>query len=648
MREWVSVAEIIALRHPALPEDRRGVDRMALERGWRADAQRAQLVPGRGREGGEWRYHVSLLPLEVRSALLAAGMAEVAGAAPQAAPESPSKALWDRFERLPQAQKDEARRRLAAVDRVEVLSRDATRQVAVATVAAEVGVSIRTLYDWLKVADDVHRGDRLAALAPKHAGRTATADCDPRAWDFLVALWLQPEQRVFDSCDRRMREAAVEHGWSPIPSSKTLKRRLDRDIPRAVQVLARKGADAAKALYPHQTRDRTVFHAMEAVNADGHMFDVFVKWADGTIARPTMVAVQDLYSGVIVGHRLARSENWTAVRHAFADAIESFGVPEQCWLDNGRAFASKWLTGGSKTRFRFKIRDDEPAGILTSLGVKVHFATPYHGQAKPIERAFRDLCEEIAKHPTCAGAYTGNSPMAKPDNYGSKAVPEEAFRALVATEIRRHNERQGRRTKVAAGRSFFDAFKASLENGALVRKATAAQRRLFLMAAEGVTARKNNGEIQLAGNRYWADPMSEFAGRKVIARFDPEDLLLPIAVYATDGRFICEASCFEAEGFNDMAAAQDHARLKRAWLRAQREMLSAERRLSISDVAALIPTPTPEPLPTPSVVRLVANGEARPVEPIGDQESWSGSESFSRAMRMLGDSADVLPFGRKD
>lgn len=659
MREWLSVPDILAIGGPEIPADRRELDRMALEQGWRADRARARLMPGRGQLGGVWEYHVSVLPAATRAlalsfddpgtTLLQTGAGPSFGSA-DVARDPASNALWDRFERLSDAQKDEARRRLAAVDRVALLARDINQQVAITTVASEIKCGARTLFRWIDRAD-VKRSDRLAALAPLNEGRTATAACDPRAWDCLKALWLQPESRVFESCDRRMREIAAEHGWSPIPSPKTLKRRLEREIPRGVQVLARKGPDAARALYPHQTRDRSVFHAMQAVNADGHRFDVFVKWPDGRIIRPTMVAIQDLYSGAIVGHRLAESENWTAVRHAFADAIESFGVPELCWLDNGRAFASKWLTGGAKTRFRFKIRDDEPAGILTNLGVRVHWATPYHGQAKPIERAFRDLCEEIGKHPTCAGAYTGNSPLAKPDNYGSAAVPFETFRALVATEIRRHNERQGRRSALAKGRSFADLFRDSVESpGVAVRRATDAQRRMLLLAAEGVTAAKRNGEVQLAGNRYWTEALGDVAGRKVTVRFDPDDLFSAVAVYALDGRFIAEAECVEAVGFNDMEAAQRQARKVRAYLRAQREMLTLERRMSIDDVARLLPNPAPVAKPVPKVVRLVANGGTAPASDREgldregwDSEAWSGAESFGRAMRQAG-SADVLSF----
>src|SRR5262249_15809448 len=159
----------------------------------------------------------------------------------------------------------------------------------------------------------------------------------------------RPEQPSFEACHRRLLDAAAKENWSPIPSAKTLKRRMEREIARGARTLARNGADAARRVFPHQTRDRSVFTALQPANADGHRFDVFVRWPDGTVARPVMVAIQDLYSGLIVGHRLAATESWTAVRHAFADVVESFGIPEQCWLDNGRAFASKWMAGGMKT-----------------------------------------------------------------------------------------------------------------------------------------------------------------------------------------------------------------------------------------------------------------------------------------------------------
>ncbi|WP_332460286.1 transposase domain-containing protein [Pseudophaeobacter flagellatus] len=73
-------------------------------------------------------------------------------------------------------------------------------------------------------------------------------------------------------------------------------------------------------------------------------------------------------------------------------------------------------------RFRFKVREEDPLGVLPLLGIQIHWATPAHGQAKPIERAFRDLASDVAKDPCFAGAYVGNRPDAKPENYGKRLV----------------------------------------------------------------------------------------------------------------------------------------------------------------------------------------------------------------------------------
>ena len=620
MKEWLTAAEIAAEQLPGMAGTKQGVNAFAKRQGW----TESHLCRQREGRGGGAEFHIQLLPIDARAAYLSRAVAS-RGQAPEAKRTAAAQALWDRYDRLSAKQKAEAQRRLDAVNRVDQLTNGATRQAAVAIVAMSLDVSTSTVWNWVRTAQGAAKADRLAALAPQHRGRTATAKVSPEAWDFLKADWLRPEAPNFEACFRRLERAAQEHGWT-LPSAKTLRRRLDRELPRAVQTLARRGAKAAQALYPHQTRDRSVFHAMQAVNADGHKFDVFVKWADGSISRPIMVAIQDLYSGMILANRIGETENWPLIRHAFADLVESWGIPESATLDNGRGFASKWLTGQQKTRFRFKIREDEPEGVLTALGIKISWATPYHGQAKPIERAFRDLCEDIAKHPKFAGAYTGNKPDAKPENYGSKAVPIETFRLIVAEEIRLHNERAGRRAAVCDGRSFAETFRASYEN-ALVQRATEAQRRMLLMAAEGVTASKRNGEVMLGNNRYWAEPLVDLAGRKVVVRFDPDDLLAGVSVYGLDGRFVADAACIEATGFADMEAAQRHARDRRGWLKAQRELLRLEKRLSIDDLANLLPSPAPETRPAAKVARLMP--AARPASD-GKQAG-----AFSRAVEML-------------
>jgi putative transposase len=89
-------------------------------------------------------------------------------------------------------------------------------------------------------------------------------------------------------------------------------------------------------------------------------------------------------------------------------------------IDNTLAAANKTMSGGIKHRFRFKVRDDEPDGVFKLLGVDVHWATPGHGQAKPIERAFGvgGVGEYIDKAPEFAGAWSGSSTKDKPEYDG--------------------------------------------------------------------------------------------------------------------------------------------------------------------------------------------------------------------------------------
>src|SRR3546814_2966550 len=69
---------------------------------------------------------------------------------------------------------------------------------------------------------------------------------------------------------------------------------------------------------------------------------------------------------------------------------------------------------------------------------------------------FRYLCDAVAKHPAFEGAYTGNRPDAKPENYGSKAVDLDTFLRVWNEGMAAHNARLGRRTEMAMGRLSFD------------------------------------------------------------------------------------------------------------------------------------------------------------------------------------------------
>lgn len=248
--------------------------------------------------------------------------------------------------------------------------------------------------------------------------------------------YLRPSLPAFSVCYRRMITVVREKGWEPIPSERTLRRRFERQISKAVVIFARNGEEKAKKLYLAQRRDHSSQHAMQVVNMHGYRLEIFVNvpWGKKPV-RLYLIAIQDLYSGKILSWCLSDAETWEVVRLVIGDMVEVYGIPERMILDNGRVFTSKWISGGVQNRFRFKIKLDGLQGLLTSLGVQLQWTIPYSRQSKLIERAWRDLAEAIWKHPFCAGAYTGNKVNAKPEDYSKCAIFFEEFKAYDGEQI---------------------------------------------------------------------------------------------------------------------------------------------------------------------------------------------------------------------
>lgn len=612
-RIWWTADEIADAALPDLPGTKRGVNIVADRMGWRGQSGFARRRAGRG---GGWEYHWSLLPMRAQQALIA-----IRTTTAQAAPGPADRDVaWADFERASEAAREKARLRLEVVQAVDVLvSGGATRDFAVHEIARMEAIAHRTIWNWLSSVEGVRVDDRLAYLVPRHglAVRTsAQAPADPRFMELLKADFLRLEAPSFTTAYRRAVRVSKSEGV-PVLTEQTARRRINAEISQAAQIYARKGLDALKRLYPPQKRDKRALHPMEAVNADYHKWDVFVRWPrfdgdnDPPIVRPQMCAMQDVYSGRILSWRLDRTPNKTGVGLCLGDMIERFGIPEHMLLDNGREFANKFLTGQTETRNRFKVKDDDIQGLLVSLGVEIHWATPYAGQSKPIERAFRDMCDAVAKDPRLGGAYTGNRPDAKPENYRSRAIDLPEFLGVIAEGIEEHNSRKGRRSDTARGRSFIETFDSAYAD-APIRKATAEQRRLWLMGAEGIRADRSTGLLKFMENEYWADWLHGVAGQKVIARFDPADLWAGLHVYALDGKYLGHAECRARAGFFDVDEARVHNSARNTWMAAEKAAAKAAKTLSRVELGAALDAAAPDPAVPPEAVLIKPEFTRRP------------------------------------
>ncbi|MCU0826616.1 MAG: Mu transposase C-terminal domain-containing protein [Tabrizicola sp.] len=593
-QEWWTPAQIAESGLPDLPKTRQGVDALADRLNWRGASKFARRRAGKG---GGWEYSWKLFPNRAQQALIKQAVA------PKAAAARARDEVWAWYEGLPQTVKSKAEARLLVIQKVEALEPGIGRFLAVEQVAQMDQVGARTVWSWFAMIEGIAVHDRLAYLAPRNRAaekRPRAKECSPEFVELLKSDYLRLEAPPFTDCYRRAVRVAKEKGLDILPE-RTMRRHLDAAVSRVTQVLARQGVDAVKRLFPSQVRDKTCLQALQAVNADFHKFDVFVRWPavgsePGLVTRPQMVAFQDIYSGRILAWRIDQTPNSTAVMLCAGDMIEAWGIPEHVLLDNGREFAAKAITGGAATRFRFKVKEDDIPGLFTALGCTIHWATPYSGQSKPIERAFRDMCQSIAKDPRLAGAYTGNTIDAKPENYGSRAVELEEFLKVVAEGIEEHNARENRRSEVAFGRSFNAVFDESYAT-APIRKATEAQRRLWLLGAEGLRADAKSGMIRFQGNEFWEPWLTEFAGHRVVIRFAPADLWSGIHVYAQDGAYLGHAACRLKVGFFDMDEARIHARARSAWLKAQKAEVEAHRTLTAMQLGMTVDALSTAPVP---------------------------------------------------
>ncbi|SIO94825.1 transposase domain-containing protein [Vibrio spartinae] len=618
---WVQAKELINLA--GLPGTPQGISYKARTGGW--VKRNVEGVKGR-----VYEYLLSSLPASVQSAVLKKQNKIVIDnqifdipKQRNAQEKYSAEALWDRYNKSNAKSKEKAQKALLSVRAVKtLLANKVPAMDAYDAISDEYSVPTPTLRRHVKKVEGIEESDWLPALLSGHCdGAKARrenqfAEISPDAWAAFKADYLRLERPSIAKCYERLLKAAKEHDWI-VPSVKSITRRIEKEIPMQQRVLLREGEHALLQMYPPQERSVADLHAMEWINGDGYQHNVFVKWFNGEVLRPKTWFWQDVHTRKIVGWRCDISENTDSIRLSLMDVCQRYGIPKEITIDNTRAAANKWMTGGVPNRYRFKVKDDDPMGIIPMLGIKLHWSSVIlgkgHGQAKPIERAFGvgGLDEYIDKHPSLAGAYTGPNPMAKPDNYGSTAIDADVFLQTIASGVEMYNERQNRQTEVCRGfMSFDEAFRISYEN-APIRKATSAQIQLMMLQAEAVRVSRHGTIVlesggSLAGrkNRYFNEKLMDLVGKKVVARFDPQQLHESVEIYTLNGVHMFTAECLDKAGFGDTQAAREHKRKRTQFTKAHKAAAQAQQEMSALEAAAMLPEPEDDTPPESRVVEV--------------------------------------------
>lgn len=656
LKSYYSVAELLILKLLSLPKTHKGILDKAKRESWNSRK--------RDGKGGGVEYAVKSMPEDVQAEIVVKLGKSAVKNLPVLAEESApvdAQLLWATYEQGTAKQQQKAQMKLGIMFAVaELVSGGVKILDALALVChkhnqdGEKPVTVSAIKSWWYQVKDTDRSLWLPLLMDSYGAHSESREAafTPEAWAFFRADYFRNERPQFGSCYERLKRAASANGWV-IPSPSSIKRKILREIPKTHQTYLRDGTYALSRMYPSLIRTVAGIEAMEWVNGDGYKHNVWVRWHNGHIIRPKTWLWQDVRTRKILAYRCDESENTNMIRLALLDVVNKYGIPKHLTIDNTKAAANKKMTGGVKNRYRFKVREDEVQGIIPALGIQLHWTTVRYGrgrgQAKPIERAFSHggLGELVDKHPLLAGYHAGDNALDKPDNYqGNKAgVDYESFILALEEGIQMFNERQERETEICQGKlSFNQAFERDYA-AAEKRWATPEQLRYLLTLHEEVTLKENGtftlkagGEVQGLRNRYEAYELIGTKHKKVVVRYDPNNLHDAVWVYSLDGSYLAEAHCTVDAAFGDTTAAQDHSRKEREFVRHTQKAAKAAQDMAIQEAAAYMPpVEFEETEASEQMWAVIKDGTSlRKVEIAPDDEDVNESEqALNRGLAML-------------
>jgi len=285
----------------------------------------------------------------------------------------------------------------------------------------------------------------------------------------------------------------------------------------------------------------------DIVVADGHKLNFNILDINGKPRRAQIILFYDMKSSMPLGYEIDFTENTKSILSAFRRTILILGfTPKMVYLDNGRAFRSKYFNGVKD------FRDSDVDGAFKRLGIGTMFATPYHGQSKTIERFFGILHEYEKMLPTYVGNSIENKParLHRNEKYHKALYGDVAFTIDTIVEgLNRFFKEYAFREHVGGyykGLKPIEVFAKSLEK---VKSEKDFEKRqikpdeMSFLMLDGITRSISKNGVRLFGKYYWSEKLFGLSD-EVIVRYDilyTEEVL----IYDLNGQFITKASCKE-------------------------------------------------------------------------------------------------------
>ncbi|EOR07249.1 Mu transposase C-terminal domain-containing protein [Acinetobacter tandoii] len=418
-------------------------------------------------------------------------------------------------------------------------------QLAVQKANAKAGegrtVSRRSVFDWVKTVEDAeqHKINVISVLAPK----ARRSDIPVWAMD-LLTLWAQPQKpslaAVLELLPNYLKADV------PCPTYNQAYRFIKEKMGNVEAQRGRMGNRELKNLQPFIRRDTEQLLPTDVYTADGHCFDAEVAHPmHGKPFRPEITAIIDVATRRLVGWSIDLAESGWAVLDAVRMSACECGIPAIFYVDNGSGYKNQMM--GAKGR-----------GVMARLNTEMSHALPYNSQAKGlIERSHQTLWIKAAKN---LPSYIGKDMDAEASNKMFKLTRSEIkqigvskgliswtdFLDYAAKVVNDYNNKPHSSLKRITDpvtfkkrhQSPLEAWNEALEMGAPIDRVEDWDAEDLFRPYEERKVRR--GEIELFGNRYFSQELSEFHGDTVLVGYDIHNAD-QITVRDEDGRLICYA-----------------------------------------------------------------------------------------------------------
>lgn len=405
-------------------------------------------------------------------------------------------------------------------------------------------ISVTTLYRKKKALDT---GD-IDALVERRGGSTKGRSSIPdEVWDYFLYIYLDESQHKLSACYRAARDWARENCpecADNFPSRMSFERRL-ATVPEAIKVLGREGKKAcADKIEPYINRDYNELESNDIWIADNHTLDIISRY-DGTdkTHRLSLTAFMDARSGIVVGWNVTDNPCSQSTILALRKAIMRCGVPKKAYFDNGSEFLTHDLAGRGHRKRKSMEEPIVSKPVFDRLGIELVNALVTNAKAKPIERYFETLKNDISRG---FKTFCGGNILERPENLKhvlkSGDVPTDSEVARIVGELIDNVYNVG----AYGGKVLRDKGKRRIDVYNEYRKTVrqpVSPEDLNLMLMRTTAPQKvgrNGVHLTISGEKleYWDNETYLMFGQRVYVRYDPEDLREVRLYEAETDRFV--------------------------------------------------------------------------------------------------------------